>query len=109
MPIISDDDFPGVPLAYREYPLPLPDGSRAVIALTLGDREVETLEAKFARENGAVAFGLVSMTDVPGAPQHPFIWMQDWKHLSLAVEGDYEISGELETIIFLYIAVFFEE
>jgi hypothetical protein len=26
--------------------------------------------------------------------------------LSLAVEGDFEISGELETIIFLYIAVF---
>jgi len=109
MAIISDIHFPGVALAYREYPVTLRNGSRGIIAFTLGDGHVETVAAQVARDRGAAAYGLVSMRDVPDAPQHPFVWMHDWKDLSLAVEGDCEISNELETIIFLYIAMFFEE
>ena len=61
-------------LAYREYELFVPNAPDATVAITLGDLEQDTPAARFARKTGATHYGLVSVLNVPHAPQYPFVW-----------------------------------
>jgi hypothetical protein len=107
---VNDNDFPGGALAYREYEVLLRGRATGSIAFTLGDMSLNTAPANFARMAGALAFGLISLADVPHAPVHPFIWTHDETRLEITVaaeEGD--LSDELRGMIARYIVVFFAE
>jgi hypothetical protein len=101
--------FPGSALAYREYDAELSDGAIVSLAFTLGDSNADTGTARFAREHNALAFGLIFVRDLPGAPSGPIVWLVDGTHLSLATESDRPISEELRDLIELYLERYFIE
>ncbi len=105
---VTNDDFPDEALAVREYVLVLSDGSRVSMAITLGDPEADGFAARLARENDAVAYGLISVLDAPEAPEAPIVWMVNADSLSLAkAAGDGKVSAELQGLIGLYLGLFF--
>jgi hypothetical protein len=106
----DDNDFPDGAIAYREYEVPMPDGTTASLAFTLGDITIDSVPANFAREHGALAYGLVSVIDVPEAPQFPLVWTQNQTQLALAVaDEDNDLSDSLKQVIARYIAIFFAD
>ena len=105
---VSDTiDFPGCPLAYREYEVELEDHSTASIAITLGDFQTDTLAGRFAHEHDAIAYGLISVLNTPDAPARPIVWMVDTEHLSLAIEEDAKpVTRKLMEVLELYLDLF---
>src|SRR4051794_18004263 len=100
--------FPDGTIPYREYEVELSDGSTASLAFTLCEFDADTVAARLAHEQNAAAYGMVSVLDMPGAPEHPIVWMVDATQFMLATErGDAPISQELETVIELYVRLFF--
>jgi hypothetical protein len=105
---MTGHDFPGHAHAYREYALMLPDGSKMTIAVTLGDLEADTIPARFARAHDGVAHGLVSVLDMPGAPELPIVWVVNASELILAsAPGDREMSADLDALIGEHLGLFF--
>jgi len=103
-------DFPGGAAVYREYGVMLDSGATGIIAVTLGDIDLDSPTAFLARRCSAPAFGLISLADVPGAPQCPFVWIQDETQLGVTIaEQDGDLSDELRGIIAHYICVFLAE
>jgi hypothetical protein len=95
-------------VVYHEYEVELPTGPMVSLAITLGDLKADNLSARFARENKALAYGLVSILEMPNAPTHPIVWMVDDYELSLATEeDDPSISEEVEELVQLYLRLFF--
>jgi hypothetical protein len=106
--LITNQDFPSEALAYREYALAVSDGSTITMAITLGDPEADTMPGRFAREHQALAYGLVSVLDMPGAPKFPIVWMVSSDQLILAKStDDADIPAELQELIGLYLGLFF--
>jgi hypothetical protein len=106
--LITHDDFPGEALAYREYALVPSDGPRITMAITLGDLEADTAAGRFAREHRALAYGLISILDMPDAPSFPIVWMISADQLILAKStDDRDVPEELEQLIGLYLGLFF--
>jgi hypothetical protein len=107
---LPDNALPDGAIAYREYEVPMPDGSTASFAFTLGDMTADSVPAEFARRHGVVAYGLVSVVDVPDAPQFPLVWTQDRSQVALAVaEEDEDISEDLKERIARCMALFFTD
>ena len=79
---VTNDDFPDETLAFREYVLILADGSRVSMAITLGDPQADGFAARLARQNDALAYGLISVLDAPDAPDAPIVWMVNADTLS---------------------------
>jgi hypothetical protein len=97
-------------IAVREYEVMLPDGTIASISFTLGDLQQDSIPAEFARSNGALAYGLVSVEGVEGAPDFPMLWTRAENGLNItASDDDGELSDELRKIIARAIAVFFRD
>jgi hypothetical protein len=104
------DTLPEGSIAYREYEVTMPDFSKANLGFTLGDKNADRLEARFAAKTGALAFGLVSVVGVPDAPQYPVVWTHNHTQLGITVaEEDKEMSKELKVVVARYIAVFFAD
>jgi hypothetical protein len=105
---ITTEGFPSEALAYREYALALSNGSRITMAITLGDPKANTMPGRFARKHRALAYGLVSVLDMPDAPKSPIIWMIRTDQLILAKStNDDDIPEELKKLIGLYLRLFF--
>jgi len=105
-----NDNLPEGTIAFREYEVPMPDGSKASIELTLGDLSVHSMAADFARQNGALAYGLVNVVDLDGAPDFPLIWTQGETEFGITVaDGDPDPTDELKAIIARFIGVFFAD
>ncbi|WIM09106.1 hypothetical protein [Enhydrobacter sp.] len=105
-----DNDLPDGALAYRQYEVPMPDGSTASLAFTLGDMTADSVPANYARQHGVVAYGLVSVTDVPDPPRFPLVWTQDRTQIALAVaEEDKDIGDDLKETIGRCMALFFND
>jgi hypothetical protein len=106
--LMANDDFPSVALAYREYALVLAEGVKITLAITLGGPEADTQAAQFAREHEGLAYGLISILDMPDAPRSPIVWVVTESHLILAkAEGDPDVSEELEQLIGCHLGLFF--
>ncbi|HEY6980599.1 hypothetical protein [Reyranella sp.] len=104
------NDLPDGAIAYREYEVPMPDGTTANLAFTLGDMTADSIPAEFARRQGALAYGLVSVIDVPGAPRHALIWLQGRTPLALTVaDEDSDLGEPLQQAIARCMAVFFAD
>jgi hypothetical protein len=102
--------FPDSLKAYREYVVVLPAGERVTLAFTLGDLNTTAVGAAYARQQHALAYGLILISGLPGAPDHPLIWIQDEREVAIAgVEGDQGISAALRIVISRLIASFFVE
>lgn len=105
-----DEELPEGTIAVRVYVTPSPTGHSAVIAFTLADKDADTLQAKFARETGAVAYGLVSIVGWPDAPEYPMIWTHDRTQFGIVVaDEDTDLDEETQAIIARYLAVFFKD
>jgi hypothetical protein len=108
MAMLSSTDLPGGTLAYREYGAELNDGTPICLAITLGDLAADTIAAQFARERKAVAYGLISVLEMPDHRKRPIVWIVDDNELSLAMEMDEQpISAELVEVLQLYLGLFF--
>jgi hypothetical protein len=106
--MLSSTDFPDGTLAYREYDVN--DGAAICLAITLGDLEADTIAAQFARERKAVAYGLISVLEMPDDRKRPIVWIVDDNELSLAMEMEEQpISAELVEVLQLYLGRFFLE
>jgi hypothetical protein len=109
MSILHSYDLPSGALAYREYHLALPDRAGVTIALTVGEKDVDTIAANFARAHGAVAYGVVSVLRID-EPVRPIVWLFDGKQIEIAVcEGDEEPDGALLGAIGQCLKLFFAE
>jgi hypothetical protein len=101
-------DFPDGTLAYRGYDAELNDGAAISLGITLEDLEADTIAAQFARERKAVAYGLISVLEMPDDRKRPIVWIVDHNELSLALEvGEQPISAELVEVLQLYLGLFF--
>jgi hypothetical protein len=108
MAMLSSTDFPDGTLAYREYDVELNDGAAICLAITLGDLEADTIAAQFARERKAVAYGLISVLEMPDDRKSPIVWIVGDNKLSLAMGVDEQpISNELVEVLRLYLGLFF--
>jgi hypothetical protein len=97
-------------VAMREYRTLLADGTVADIALTLSDLNDETISDRFARAQNAVAYGVVSILGVEGAPQYPAIWLQLADQIAITVaDEDPDLTPELKEVVARYLAVFFAD
>jgi hypothetical protein len=57
-----------------------------------------------------LAFGLVSLADVPGAPRCPFVWIRGETQFGVTVaEEDGDLSDEFRGLIARYICMFLAE
>jgi hypothetical protein len=100
MSMMENDDLPDGAVAYRAYKLALPDGESVDIAITLGQMDVESVPANFARKHDALAYGLVSLLDMPCAPSYPLMWMYAGSRLSIVTtEDDVEPDATLLALI----------
>ena len=107
---MNNSDFPGGATVYRKYEVLLNSGATGSIAFTLGDMDRESPGTLLARRAGALAFGLISLADVPGAPRYPFVWTHDAMQFGVTVaEDDADLSDELRGIIVRYICMFLDE
>jgi len=92
------------------YVTPSPTGNSAVLAFTLADRDADTIQAKFARETGAIAYGLLSIVGWPDGPRYPLIWTHDSTQLGIVMaDEDEDLGQDLQTVITRYLAVFFKD
>jgi hypothetical protein len=94
---------PNGAVVMREYRAQLADGTIADIAFTLGDLNGETISARFARAQNAVAYGLVSILGVEGALQHPAVWLQLADQIAITVaDDDANLTPELKAVVARY-------
>ena len=66
--------------------------------------------AAFARENGAIAHGLISVAGVPRAPSRPIMWMRSRPRLTVVVaEQHREIGDDLLDAMARLLRTFFRD
>ena len=82
-------------VAYREYDYHMPDGTQAIVAVSLGKLGESSAAATLAHENGARAHGYIAMVGLKIALSHPIRWMQTPSGLKVGGgQGDPEVSEE---------------
>lgn len=92
--------MPSGTLVYKEYELVAPDGSVGIISFTLADMEVLTGVALRARQCGARAYGFISLSNIPGGCDQPFVWMRVQAGISVTPIGRrHEFSPELQGLL----------
>ena len=97
-------------IACREYEYRLPDGTEAGFAVTLRNFTENSAAANFARENGAIAHGLISILGVSDAPSHPIVWMHTRDELVIIVaENDSTVSEDLKRVLLRVLRAFFRD
>ena len=97
-------------VACREYEYLLPDGTEAAVAVTLRDLADHSDGAKTARQNGALAHGLISVVGVRDAPSRPLAWMQTKDELVVLVgRDDQPMSDDLHQTLVRVLRIFFKE
>ena len=105
-----NDNVPEGTLAYREYEMRVPDGTRASAAFTLSDFSVDNVASELAKRANAVAFGWISILGWPGGPRMPIIWVQSRTRVGLCPSnsGD-DIPSDLRPVLAHFIAIFFDD
>jgi len=106
--VADSPELPDGALDFREYFFAL-DGQQASIAFTLGDPDGDTDPARFAREFGANAFGMVFLFHIPNSPRLPFLWLQRDTLLGLQPAGSDEVTDELMRLVGPYLNQFFTD
>lgn len=108
--IVDTEELAKGVLAYTEYQISMPDGNEARLAFTFGDLTSDSIPAKYARMQGALAYGLVFIADLPDAPEFPLLWTQGQRFIAVTgAEGDREITENLTTIVARFMAIFFAD
>jgi hypothetical protein len=95
-------------VAYREYDCHMPDGTQAIVAVSLGQPDPA---AAFAHQNGARAHGQITVRGLPIKLSHPLQWMHTPSGLKVvALEDDPpKVSDELESLLLRVLRVFFRD
>ena len=97
-------------VAYREYDYHMPDGTQAIVAVSLGNLGQSGAAATFAHENGALAHGYIAVVGRHIALSRPIHWMQTSSGLKVGgAQGDLEVSEEQRSLLLLVLRVFFRE
>jgi hypothetical protein len=95
-------------IAIRKYQAVFPDGTEVSIAFTLGDMTHGSSPARFARETGAIAYGLISIEGAEDAPKLPAVWTQYDDRIAVTVaKGDDDFAEDLRRVIVQQLMVFF--
>ncbi|WP_085937305.1 hypothetical protein [Enhydrobacter aerosaccus] len=96
--------------AWREYRVPLPSGITATIAFALADPAYDFWTVAIAREQQAVAFGLLAIMDAPGEPHEPMLWTFGGESVSILPDDDDLAPSEaVRQILPRYLAMFFDD
>jgi hypothetical protein len=97
-------------VAIREYQAVFPDGTEVRVAFTLGDMTHGSSPARFARETGAIAYGLICIEGAEDAPKLPAVWTQYDDRIAVTVsEGDDDFAEDLRRVIMQQLMVFFAD
>jgi hypothetical protein len=97
-------------VAMREYQAVFPDGTELSVAFTLGDMTHGSSPARFARETGAIAYGLISIMGAEDAPKLPAVWTQYDDRIAVTVaKGDDDLTEDLRRVIVQQLMVFFAD
>jgi hypothetical protein len=97
-------------LATREYDVTLPDGTKGTLAFALCDLAKDNALAQHARRRQAVAFGLLSFTELPEAPRNALLWVRTRDGMEMTTaDGDDQPGGDLQRLVARYFIVFFDE
>jgi hypothetical protein len=102
--IVDTEELAKGVLAYTEYQIAMPDGNEARLAFTFGDLTSDSIPTKYARTQGALAYGLLFIADLPDAPEFPLLWTQEQRFVAVTgAEGDRELTGTLQrSLLWLY-------
>ena len=105
-----NDHVPVGTLAYREYELHASDGTLASVAFTLSDFSVQNVASEFAKQTDAVAFGWISVSNWPGGPRMPMVWVHRSTQVGLCpTDPNDNIPNDLQTALARYIPIFFRD
>ena len=97
-------------VAYREYDYHMPDGTQAIVAVSLGSFEEAGVAAAFAHENGARAHGHIAVVGLHIALSRPIHWMQTSSGLKVGGgQGDPVLSEEQQGLLLRVLQVFFRD
>ncbi len=97
-------------LATREYDVTLPDGTRGKLAFALCDPARDNALAQHARQRKAVAFGLLSFAELPGAPRNALLWVRTKDGMEMTTaDGDDQPGGDLQRLVARHFIAFFDE
>ena len=97
-------------LATREYDVTLPDGTQGRLAFALCDLVRDNALAQHARRRKAVAFGLLSFTELPNAPRNALLWVRTKDGMEMTTaDGDDQPGGDLQRLVARHFIVFFDE
>jgi hypothetical protein len=97
-------------IIHHEYECHLPNGTDAVFAVSLHRLSDASTAAAFARENGAVAHGTVTVSGMPGAPSTPAAWMCTRAGLAIAVtERDPAMGDDVLSALVRVFRTFFRD
>jgi hypothetical protein len=102
-------ELPKGVLAYREYAVELPDGTRAGIALTLDDIHDANSIARNLQRRGAREYGTVYLADIPGAPKHSLLWMLVDHVVALTAHDEDELTDDVKRLVARHLTDFFAE
>lgn len=102
--------IPDGAIAYREFELHLPGGQTLNVAFTLGQEDIRSTACDFARAVGAIAYGLVSVMEVPGESVLPLIWFCNGAEIAIAPADQGKIpTKEIRVIVAKLIYLFFAD
>jgi hypothetical protein len=87
--------------AVREYGIVMPNGVVGKLTFAMCDpRENDTLPARFARQQGAKVYGLISIEGIARAPRNPIIWIMIEHQIAVTVgDGEPDLSADLREVI----------
>jgi len=97
------------PIACREYSVSLRSGRKAKISFTLGAPDAGDAVAKLARDEGALAYGLVSISDDASFSERPLVWTHTEAELCITAIDEHSLEEDLQQIVARYLAVFFAD
>ena len=102
-------EAPGT-VAWREYEYHLPDGTEAAFAASLCELIGDNPGAELARQQGALAHGLIAVAGMHDAAPRPLVWFQTKDELVLLVSRDDQpISDDLCKTIVRVLTIFFRD
>lgn len=97
-------------LATREYEVTLAGGAKGKLAFALCDLSRENALARHARKREAVAFGLLGLEGLPGAPRHPLLWVRTRNGMEMTTsDGDDQPGVDLQRLVARHFIVFFAD
>jgi hypothetical protein len=97
-------------VAHREYDCHMPDGTVAIVAVSLGSMGQSSTAATFAHESGALARGHITVRGVGIGLSHPILWMHTPSGLKVVADEDGpKVSDELHSLLLRALRVFFRD